>query len=90
MSSPKTIYDWPGLMKRATASRFCDMTPTKFERAVFSGDLPMPLKINGEERWYRHELESRPVEAPNAGSSGWRARSPLYADDPRLHEWEKS
>lgn len=73
------MSDWPGLMKRTTAARYCELTLAKFERAVMNGELPLPVKINGEERWYRHEIDAINQPANDVGMNGWRKRSPLYA-----------
>ena len=43
------MTDWPGLMRRTTAARYCELTLAKFERAVLNGELPQPVRIGDAE-----------------------------------------
>lgn len=66
--------DWPGLMKQATAAAYCDMSVQVFERAVATGALPMPVLINGAERWSRNAIDRQ----VSGDVDDWRSRQPLY------------
>ncbi len=37
-SSVPVVDRWPGLMRRTTAARYCELTLAKFERAVVADD----------------------------------------------------
>jgi hypothetical protein len=73
------IRDWPGFMRKSTAARYCDMTVVAFEKSVAVGEIPMPIRINGEERWSRREIDARAARSENLGIHDWREDSPLYA-----------
>ena len=39
------------LLRRKEAAEYCGLSIAAFERAVFDGTLPYPVKIEGQERW---------------------------------------
>jgi hypothetical protein len=45
------------MMKRATAARYCDLSPVEFEREVASGRLPMPVRLGNNEHWDRIAID---------------------------------
>lgn len=49
--------DWPRLMRRSTAARYCDMAPAKFLQEVAIGRLPLPVRIGGEDHWDRAAID---------------------------------
>ncbi len=51
------MTDWPRMLKQATAARYCDMSVAAFEREVNAGRFPMPIKLEGGERWCRIALD---------------------------------
>lgn len=53
-----TPPDWPRLMKRSTAARYCDLTPAKFLSEVACGRLPLPVKFGGEDHWDRAAIDA--------------------------------
>jgi hypothetical protein len=46
---------WPGIMSRATAAAYCDLTVHGFDEWVRKGRLPQP--IPGTKRWSRSQIE---------------------------------
>lgn len=71
--------DWPGLMKRPTAARYCDMKIAEFEREVAAGHLPGPVILAGEERWPRRAIDEALERLAGSSTPDWRAGSNLYA-----------
>jgi hypothetical protein len=67
---------WPGLLKRESAAKYCDMKPAEFDKAVASGDLPSPIMVNGKHLWRRADIDAL---EPGNPLYGWRDRSALYA-----------
>lgn len=49
--------DWPRMMKRATAARYCDLSEAAFEREITAGRLPSSVKLGGREHWCRKALD---------------------------------
>lgn len=74
-----TAPDWPALMLRATAARYCDMTVAEFEREVVAQRLPMPVKLGGAERWHRRTLDEALERLAGAAVPDWRSECQLYA-----------
>jgi hypothetical protein len=73
------IRDWPGFMRKSTAAKYCDMSVVDFEKAVMSGEMPMPIRINGEPRWVRADIDARAKGATDLGIDDWRKDAPIYA-----------
>lgn len=71
--------DWPALMRRATAARYCDMTAVEFEGEVTAQRLPMPVRLGNEDRWSRRSLDDALERHAGAAEPDWRAGSALYA-----------
>lgn len=75
-----SMPDWPALMQRATAAKYCDMTPSEFEREVALGNLPMPrTEFCSAPRWSRNEIDAVLERGGNGGTPDWRQGSNLYA-----------
>ncbi|MCP3730647.1 hypothetical protein M9978_09425 [Sphingomonas sp. MG17] len=79
--SRSTAPDWPGMMQRATAARYCDMTPGEFEGEVASGRLPVPVQLGRGERWHRRALDEALERLAGGSVPDWRAGSKLYAEN---------
>lgn len=60
-------------MKRATAARYCDLSPAEFEREVNEGRLPLPIKLGNSEHWNRRKLDEA-LEALHGGQGDWRSQ----------------
>lgn len=63
--------NWPGMMKRATAARYCDLSIAEFEREVQAGRLPMPVKFGNHDHWAKARIDDY-IEAMSAGANDWR------------------
>jgi predicted DNA-binding transcriptional regulator AlpA len=50
--------DWPRLMRRARAARYCDMSETKFDELVLDGRLPKATRLDGMVMWDRRALDA--------------------------------
>lgn len=75
-----TYPDWPRLMKRPTAARYCDMTSAAFEREVMTGRLPTPQMFEDGERWDRVSLdEALDRLFGRTGKRDWRKEQPGLA-----------
>jgi hypothetical protein len=74
------IPDWPAMMQRATAARYCDMAPADFEREVVAQRPPQPVLIGGGERWNKKALDAAIDGLAGIGEEeNWRLGSNLYA-----------
>lgn len=71
--------DWPAFMRRATAAQFVDMSPAAFERAVTAGELPLPQRIAGEERWSRDAILRHLGAGYGDDLPDWRREQPGLA-----------
>lgn len=72
----RTYRDWPALMARNTAARFCDMTVPQFEREVATGTLPQPVAIGGEMRWGNAALTDAIEVLTGRRVADWREHQP--------------
>lgn len=68
---------WPGMMKRTTAARYCDLSVAEFEREVADGRLPMPAKLGNTEHWNKRLMDDA-LERISGGANDWRAKLGLY------------
>lgn len=75
----KRIPDWPRMMRRALAAAYCDLTSGAFEREVATGKLPMPVKLAGEDRWSRDDLDAALDTLMGRGNRDWRKEQPGLA-----------
>ena len=66
---------WPRLLRQSKAAKYCDMTTQEFEKAVATGELPMPKKVGTVERWDRIEID----KLLDTDADDWRKDQPLYA-----------
>jgi len=48
---------WPAMMKRKTASEYCDMTEIAFEREVAARRLPPPVVFGERDHWRKEALD---------------------------------
>lgn len=51
------MTDWPRMMRKATAARYCDLSEAAFEREINAGRLPCPVKLGNREHWCRNALD---------------------------------
>ena len=72
------MMTWPVLMKRKTAAQCCDMTLAEFDKAVFDGELPMPILVAGKQHWAFCEIERRLAIMTGETEKDWRENAPLY------------
>lgn len=69
--------DWPAMMLRKTASAYCDMSVSAFEREVSKAHLPASVMLGGKPHWHRVSLD-RNLERIAGMMNDWRKSSPLY------------
>ena len=74
----RTIPDWPRMMKRETAARYCDLSAVEFEREVAQGRLPMPIVLGNGQHWDRVVLDEH-INHLSGRSDDWRKRQPGLA-----------
>ncbi|WP_294332474.1 hypothetical protein [uncultured Sphingomonas sp.] len=74
-----TAPDWPAMMLRATAARYCDMSAAEFEGEVVAGRLPLPVRLGNAERWNRRALDEALERLSGSALPDWRSESKLYA-----------
>jgi hypothetical protein len=63
---------WPRLMKLASASAYCDLTPAAFEREIGAGRLPSGREIGGKEHWDRVALDKAIDALMGSSEPDWR------------------
>ncbi len=78
MANSVNFKDWPRMMKRATASAYCDLSAAEFEREVFAGRLPQPVKLGNSEHWSRIAIDEMLSRLSGESLPNWREQSPLY------------
>lgn len=78
MANSVNFKDWPRMMKRATACAYCDLSAAEFEREVFAGRLPQPVKLGNSEHWSRIAIDEMLLRLSGEGLATWRDLSPLY------------
>jgi hypothetical protein len=71
---------WPGMMKRATAARYCDLSVAEFEREVAASRLPLPVMLGNHEHWSKSQLDQSLAVLTGQAQNDWRVGSPLYRD----------
>lgn len=52
-----TAPDWPALMKRETAAKYCDVSVNSFLREVAAGRLPAGVMFGGLLHWHRSAID---------------------------------
>lgn len=70
--------DWPRMMRRATASAYCDLSAAEFEREVSAGRLPQPVRLGNSEHWSRIAIDEMLSRLSGESLPSWREKSPLY------------
>lgn len=73
-----TSRPWPRMMRRATASLYCDLSITEFEREVIAGRLPQPIKFGNSEHWSQVAIDEMLNRLTGDTAPDWRQNSPLY------------
>jgi hypothetical protein len=76
---------WPGIMSRATAAEYCDLTVHGFDDWVRKGRLPQP--IPGTKRWSRIQID-RFVDTLVGGAADGGSSPVLDGAD--LKDWLKA
>jgi hypothetical protein len=67
---------WPGMMRRALAARYCDLTVAEFEREIVAGRLPLPVMLGSNEHWSKVRMDEA-LERLSGSSNDWRAKMGL-------------
>lgn len=49
---------WPGMMKRATAAEYCDLSVAAFEREVIDGRLPASVTFGNRPHWRKDAIDA--------------------------------
>jgi len=73
-----SLPDWPAMMKRPLAARYCDLSIAEFEREVMAGRLPSPVVLGDREHWSRAQLDKALAVLTGEEQADWRKGSPLY------------
>ncbi len=73
MTARATLPHWPGMMRRALAARYCDLTVAEFEREVVAGRLPMPVRLGNNEHWSKARMDEA-LERISGAAQDWRAQ----------------
>ncbi len=73
-----TAPDWPRMMRKATAARYCDLTTAEFTREVASGRLPAAVMLGNAEHWDRRQLDEE-LNRLTGQSRDWRDEQPGLA-----------
>ena len=87
ITSKKPLPGWPRMMRLSLAAAYVDLTEPAFLREVFEARLPLPIRLDGKERWSQVAID-RALDLLTGDATqpdDWRKRVPLYADDPRYH-----
>jgi hypothetical protein len=71
---------WPGMMRRALAARYCDLTVAEFEREIADLRLPLPVKLGNHDHWSKVSLDKALAVLAGEAVNDWRSGSPLYRD----------
>lgn len=71
-------FAWPGMMKRATAANYCDLSVAEFEREVLAGRLPAPVKFGRHEHWSKAQIDKCLAILTGEADNDWRDGSPLF------------
>ena len=72
------VSEWPAMMLRKSAARYCDLTEEAFEREVVAGRLPMPVIFGERPHWHKATLDKHRDRIAGVVND-WRKKSPLYA-----------
>lgn len=75
----RELPSWPALMRRQLAAEYLNLTPASLEGEVAAGRLPCPLKIAGQERWSKSQIDKALAIMGGEETQDWRAGSPLYS-----------
>lgn len=67
------------MMKLNTAAAYCEMKPADFVREMASGRFPVPVVLEGGERWDREELD-KVLTGLSAYEDDWRKGCPGICD----------
>lgn len=62
---------WPGMMKRATAAEYCDMSEAAFEREVAAGRIPPAISFGGRPHWHKEALDKALTFLTGEGVTDW-------------------
>lgn len=71
---------WPGMMRRALAAKYCDLSVAEFEREIVDGRLPTPVTLGNSEHWSKAQLDKALAALTGESANDWRKGSPLYED----------
>jgi len=66
------------MLRRDTAAKYCDLTPSKFIAEVSAGRLPQPVKLGGEDHWCRAAMDND-LDRIAGLTSDWRKEQPGLA-----------
>ena len=73
MNQPHQLPAWPRLLMRRNAAAYLDMSETKFQELVDSGQIASPSQIGRMVRWRLEDLNAFVDELPRRDEvpSGW-------------------
>ena len=76
---PAATNAWPGLMTRATAASYCNMTENSFANHVAAGRMPASVLFGNDRRWKKVDIDRIIDPQTDTIEPDWRAASKLYA-----------
>jgi predicted DNA-binding transcriptional regulator AlpA len=59
MNAPvRIIARWPEMMVQRDAAEYCSLSIAAFEREVYAGRLPAPVRFGGKDHWRKSAIDS--------------------------------
>lgn len=58
MNAPvRLVARWPEMMLQRDAADYCSLSIAAFEREVYAGRLPAPIRFGGKEHWRKTAID---------------------------------
>lgn len=59
MNAPtRIIARWPEMMVQRDAADYCSLSIAAFEREVYAGRLPAPVRFGGKDHWRKSAIDA--------------------------------
>lgn len=59
MNAPvRIIARWPEMMVQRDAAEYCSLSIAAFEREVYAGRLPAPVRFGGKDHWRKSSIDA--------------------------------
>lgn len=53
----RIIARWPEMLVQRDAAEYCSLSVSAFEREVFAGRLPSPIRFGGKDHWRKAAID---------------------------------